>query len=229
MRPEQFQEALQRTLADRKLTRSERQALQEALASSAPTVEQLAVLRARMFAVATAQATDPVAKELIAWCEELNKLLLPAAAPQARVAEAWFSPGLGCVNRIMQLVAGARSTLDVCVFTITDDRIARALLEAHARRVKVRLLSDNEKSEDLGSDIPRLAQAGIPVVIDRTEKHMHHKFAVFDQRLVLTGSYNWTRAAADENEENLVVSDEPRLVSAFVAEFERLWRALGGK
>jgi phosphatidylserine/phosphatidylglycerophosphate/cardiolipin synthase-like enzyme len=55
---------------------------------------------------------------------------------------------------------------------------------------------------------------------------MHHKFALFDQRLLLTGSYNWTRAAAAENEENLIVSDEPKLIAAFTAEFEKLWRLL---
>jgi mitochondrial cardiolipin hydrolase len=226
MQPAEFDAALHSTLADRKLTRSERQALQAAIAASAPSPEHLAVLRSRVFALATAQASDAQARELLAWCEDVLKLLLPATAPANRVAEAHFSPGLACVNRITQLIAATRKSLDVCVFTVTDDRIARAMLEAHARGVKVRLLSDNEKSQDLGSDILRLAQAGIQVVIDRTPKHMHHKFALFDQRLLLTGSYNWTRAAADENEENLIVSDDPKLIAPFTAEFEKLWRML---
>jgi phosphatidylserine/phosphatidylglycerophosphate/cardiolipin synthase-like enzyme len=55
---------------------------------------------------------------------------------------------------------------------------------------------------------------------------MHHKFAVFDGSLALTGSYNWTRGAARDNEENLVISDAPRFVEAFQGEFERLWRQL---
>lgn len=226
MQPAEFDAALQRTLDDRKLTRSERQALQAALAASSPSPEQLAVLRSRVFALATAQAGEVPARELITWCEELVKLLLPAVASGNRVAEAHFSPGLACVNRITQLITATKLSLDVCVFTVTDDRIARAMLDAHARGVQVRLLSDDEKSEDLGSDIPRLAQAGIRVVIDRTPKHMHHKYALFDRRLLLTGSYNWTRAAADENEENLIVSDDSKLVAAFTAEFEKLWRML---
>ena len=52
---------------------------------------------------------------------------------------------------------------------------------------------------------------------------MHHKFAVFDGRTAVTGSYNWTRSAARVNQENLVVSDDPRLVKPLVEEFERLW------
>lgn len=225
MRLDELGDALLRTLDDRKLTRSEKQALQSALTASGPTADQLAVLRARVFAAASAQAGDTTTRDLLAWCEDVTKLLLPPAAQQ-QTAEAWFSPGPGCVNRVIQLVVGARSTVDVCVFTITDDRVARALLEAQGRRVRVRVVSDDEKAEDLGSDIARLAQAGIPVAIDRSPTHMHHKFALFDRRLVLTGSYNWTRSAADENHENLVVSDDPRLLRAFAAEFDRLWQAL---
>ncbi|MEZ5966167.1 MAG: phospholipase D-like domain-containing protein [Planctomycetota bacterium] len=225
MRLDELGDDLLRTLDDHRLTRSEKQALQAALAAKEPTAEDLAVLRARVFAAASARAGDAATRDLLAWCEDVTKLLLPPA-PQRQVAEAWFGPGPGCVNRVIQLIDGARHTIDVCVFTITDDRIARVLLEAHARRVRVRVLTDDEKAGDLGSDIPRLSQAGIPVAIDRSPKHMHHKFALFDRRLVLTGSYNWTRAAADENEENFVVSGEPRLLQAFAGEFERLWLAL---
>ena len=56
---------------------------------------------------------------------------------------------------------------------------------------------------------------------------MHHKFAVADSNQVLTGSYNWTRSAARENEENIVVTNAPELVSAFTRQFEQLWKSLG--
>jgi len=94
---------------------------------------------------------------------------------------------------------------------------------AHERGVKLRILSDNDKANDFGSDIDRLARAGVAVRIDRTPVHMHHKFGIFDGRLLLTGSYNWTRSAHDENAENNVLTDDPTLVKAFTVEFERLW------
>jgi phosphatidylserine/phosphatidylglycerophosphate/cardiolipin synthase-like enzyme len=114
----------------------------------------------------------------------------------------------------------------VCVFTITDDRITRALLEAHERGVRVRVVSDGDKAMDPGSDIHRLRQAGVAVRVDRAEAHMHHKFAVFDRMRLLTGSYNWTRSAAAENQENVLVSDDPRLVVPFCRAFDDLWTAL---
>ncbi len=52
---------------------------------------------------------------------------------------------------------------------------------------------------------------------------MHHKFALFDERLLATGSYNWTRSAADKNQENLLVTGDPRLVTPYAELFERLW------
>jgi phosphatidylserine/phosphatidylglycerophosphate/cardiolipin synthase-like enzyme len=48
---------------------------------------------------------------------------------------------------------------------------------------------------------------------------MHHKFAIADQDLLLTGSYNWTRSAATENDENIVVTNNPRLVRSFAGKF----------
>ncbi|AKT36872.1 phospholipase D-like domain-containing protein [Chondromyces crocatus] len=143
------------------------------------------------------------------------------------VAEVAFSPGEGCLEMIRTQIQQARRSMDLCVFTVTDDRLAEAILEAHRRGVRVRLITDNDKSMDAGSDVDRLSRAGVPVRMDRTEFHMHHKFAVFDGRLLLTGSYNWTRSAARYNEENLIATGESRLVEPFVREFESLWRRFG--
>lgn len=140
--------------------------------------------------------------------------------------EAHFSPGDECLNAIRAQLDRARATVDVCVFTITDDRIAEALLAAHRRGVHVRVVTDNDKALDEGSDVRRLERAGIEVREDRTEFHMHHKFAVFDSKVLLTGSYNWTRGAARYNEENLIVTDDARLVGPFTREFQALWSRL---
>jgi phosphatidylserine/phosphatidylglycerophosphate/cardiolipin synthase-like enzyme len=148
----------------------------------------------------------------------------PTAAPTAtHEARVFFSPGEACLDAIVRALGEARRSADACVFTITDDRIAQALAEAHRRGVKVRIITDNDKARDEGSDADALAGLGIPVRKDETEAHMHHKFAVLDGARLLTGSYNWTRSAARNNQENLVLTDDPRLVEAFAREFERLW------
>src|SRR5687768_14672455 len=122
------------------------------------------------------------------------------------VNHAFFSPGDACLNAILSAIAAAGSSLQICVFTISDDRIAQAILRAHRRGIQVRILTDNEKLFDQGSDIRQLAAAGIPVRVDETPNHMHHKFALLDNQTLLTGSYNWTRSAARYNHENLIVT-----------------------
>jgi hypothetical protein len=157
--------------------------------------------------------------------ESLGKTPRPGDA-RSGVAEVHWSPGDACYEAILRELERADRTIDVCVFTITDDRLARALLEVHRRGVRLRVLTDNDKAEDEGSDVARLERAGVPVRVDRTEYHMHHKFAVFDGRRAITGSYNWTRGAARNNEEHIVVTDDPRLVKELGRGFETLWERL---
>ena len=201
-------------------------------------------------AEARAASSEKRARELTTKLAELERRPAPAVVPQPepppresmagaaprelgreRVRsttqmEVHFSPGDECLQAIRRLFGQAERTVDVCVFTITDDRIASAIMDAHRRGVRIRIITDNDKAYDEGSDVRRLEGAGMEVREDRTECHMHHKFAIFDGRTVLTGSYNWTRGAARNNEENLVVSNDFRMVGPFEREFNALWGRL---
>jgi cardiolipin hydrolase len=137
--------------------------------------------------------------------------------------QVYFSPGEDCVNHIIDLINEAYTQLDICVFTISDDRISRAIVEAMKNGVEIRIISDNFKVEDTGSDIEDLSRVGIPVKLDTTDNHMHHKFMIVDNKIVLTGSYNWTRSAALYNQENILSMDDEEVVSKFSNEFEKLW------
>jgi len=88
------------------------------------------------------------------------------------------------------------------------------------------VVSDDLKSEDLGSDLEYMKKLGIDCLYDRTDAHMHHKFAIADGHSLLSGSYNWTRSAATENDENILVTNDPKLVQSFLKEFNKLWKAL---
>ena len=225
MEQKELDELFTRTLADGKLSRGERQALGQIFESVPLADPSRAVARARAFETIRGTLLEPRAKELIDWLEDVVGVLASdasaSAAPSA--AEVHFSPGEGCVRRIIGLMDAARRSADLCVFTITDDRISRSIQAAHRRGVKVRIVTDNEKAYDPGSDTLELGRVGIPVAVDDSPFHMHHKFAVVDGRILLTGSYNWTRGAADNNQENLIVTDDPRFVKPYVEEFERLW------
>ena len=144
----------------------------------------------------------------------------------SKVSEWAFSPGPDCKNLILRELNKATKTLDLCVFTISDDEITKAILAAHRKGVCTRVLTDNDKSFDAGSDIQQLADEGIEVRVDQTENHMHHKFMIRDKKAVLTGSYNWTRSAERFNQENVLLLFEAPVVQQYGIEFNRLWREL---
>jgi mitochondrial cardiolipin hydrolase len=227
MDPSEIDAILIATLADRQLTPTERRALQAVLDDRRASEAVLALFRSRAFALARDSVRDVRARQVISWLEETIQALLPTRrVPESSRMEAHFSPGDAPLRAIVSLIEEARGSIDVCVFTVTDDRLSRVLVDAHQRGIRVRVVSDNEKALDAGSDMGRLRGAGIPVRLDRDEAHMHHKFAVFDRLRLLTGSYNWTRSAAEVNQENVLVSDDPRLVQPFCRAFDDLWAAL---
>jgi len=227
MTPKELEVALVQTLEDRRISGAEKRALVELLREGNLNEQQRALMRHQAFELARGELADPKARDVLDWLEEVNKLLqAPAEVSRTGRVEAYFSPGNECAYRIIDLLTAAERTADICVFTIADDRLSSAILNAHKRRVRVRILTDNDKAFDTGSDIEQFRRAGIPVRADCGPDHMHHKFAVFDSRILLTGSFNWTRSASEVNQENIIVSSDERLVAPFIKEFEALWGKL---
>lgn len=218
---------LQQALADQHLSDAERLAFTDALRQAQPPEDGLRRLRNLAFDMARERLTADDPPQVLRWLQAVMRALDAARASDGGApTRACFSPGEACLRTIVSHLAQSRSSADLCVFTLSDDRIAREVLAAHRRGVAVRLLTDNSKEFDVGSDVAALRAGGIPVVVDRTDAHMHHKFAIFDCVWLLNGSYNWTRSACYHNEENLVVSNEPALVRQFQGVFDRLWSKL---
>ena len=215
-------EFLNTSFEDGYLSKSERKALKEVIADKSPDKRELAWLRSQIFDIAKEKASGIENIKILNWLEEANKLILPKLGNDT-FSKAYFSPGDECVNAILEQIGGAISKIDICVFTISDDRIRDKLLYKHKLGTKIRIISDNDKVYDLGSDVQTLSREGINIKIDNSPNHMHNKFAIFDDKIVLTGSYNWTRSAALYNQENLIVTNDNKLVSEFIEEFERLW------
>lgn len=213
---------LKKTLEDFTFSRSEKQDLRTFLTDQ--SVDTGDLLQIRKMAFELAQETCDHAA--VHWLNGIMKVLTTELeqASSAAQPEVLFSPRDDCPARIQSLIRDAEKSLAICVFTITDDVITDEIVRAHGRGIKVRVISDNEKAEDRGSDIFRLIDSGIPVALDR-DGHMHHKFAIFDSVTSLTGSYNWTRSAARFNHENILLSQEPAIARALMIEFEDLWQA----
>lgn len=162
MTPDEFGKALEQTLQDYRLSRSEKRAISELITDVGDDDQKLALFRNQVFEKAREAAPpDPQTRAVIDWLEDIMKVLQPMT-PQSTTAEdraeAHFSPDANALERVQSFLRQAKQSLDICVFTITDDRLTLAILDAHRKGVKVRIITDDEKSEDLGSDIADLCE-----------------------------------------------------------------------
>ena len=227
MQKEQIDDLLKSTLDDFRVSRGEKRILEGIVREHGDSEQQLGFLRHRAFAVARESIVGSEGIPTMEWLEDAIKVFQSREEPDQNSSQVYFSPGDDCPQIIVNQLERASSSIDICVFTITDNRIADAIRDAFVRGIAVRVISDNDKSLDPGSDIQRLKGLGVPIRIDQTEHHMHHKYAVFDQKTTLTGSYNWTRSADKHNDENFLITSEPTINRAYLGHFERLWNALG--
>lgn len=215
---------LEASIGDEHFSGSERKSVRSLVAKYQPNSHELGVLRSKVFDMANKRITAENYSFIMQWVEEASKALVVNSKEVAD--EVYFSPGKACRATILHQIGLAKHSLDICVFTISDDFIADALVQAFRRKLKIRIITDNDKAADKGSDIRRFHEEGLAVKVDDTRHHMHHKFMVVDEKIALTGSYNWTRSAAKFNHENLLLTRDQSVVKAFMKEFQDLWKEM---
>ena len=141
-------------------------------------------------------------------------------------AEAYFSPGGGIQAQIIRRVHEARSTIDIAMYSFTSTSLAEALADAHQRGVKIRVIRDASQSHNKYDENAFLRTHGIEIRMmkGKTRGIFHDKFAIFDDKLLETGSFNWTANGEKYNHENVIFFTDPELIRAFRQEFEKLWK-----
>lgn len=142
------------------------------------------------------------------------------SAPSAPIS-VYFAPSPEPEKAIIQTLRSAQQSVHAALYQLTDPEIADVLLEIATRGIELKVLLDDEPSK--GSKGCLLMSAGVAVKHYADSGIMHHKFAVVDGALVITGSYNWTTSAQTRNEENLLVIHSPELAQSFEGEFQKLW------
>ena len=119
--------------------------------------------------------------------------------------EVYFSPRDGATEAIVREIGQARSEIRVQAYSFTSARIAEALLKAHTRGIKVEVILDKSQRTQKYSSSTFLANARIPTYIDAEHAIAHNKIIIIDRSVVITGSFNFTKAAEENNAENLLV------------------------
>ncbi len=162
-------------------------------------------------------------EQLIGWLQACFRIIDNYSF---RFNNVYFSPGTEIKATILNLLQEADSTVDLCVFTISDLELSKEILACHQQNVKVRIITDDVKINDLGSEIFHLEQNGIEIKIDHSHYHMHNKFGIIDNRIAITGSFNWTYTATKHNQENMLATSNYDIVKQYQSEFNRLWNEM---
>lgn len=137
--------------------------------------------------------------------------------------EVYFSLSDNPQKAIIKNINQAEAFINIAMYVFTDKEIALSLVKARERGVKVRLYLDKDQVDYQYSQSRFLVQKGIKTRISSNNYIMHNKFAIIDNRILLTGSYNWTFSANNRNDENLMVIDDPEIIEIFQNQFVNLW------
>jgi phosphatidylserine/phosphatidylglycerophosphate/cardiolipin synthase-like enzyme len=137
----------------------------------------------------------------------------------AQQVRACFAPehhgGTTCTDQIVTAIASAHKLILVQAYGFTSAPIAKALADARKRGIDVRVILDKSNLKEGYSSAAFLQHMGIAALIDSDHAIAHNKVMVIDAREVITGSFNFTKAAQQKNAENVVFIDDPATATAY--------------
>jgi phosphatidylserine/phosphatidylglycerophosphate/cardiolipin synthase-like enzyme len=140
---------------------------------------------------------------------------LPQEKPLTCNWEVYFSPHGGATEAIIRELNKARSTVLVQAYSFTSAPIAKALVNAYKRGVKVQVILDKNRRTQKYSSATFLYNHGIPVKVDAQHAIAHNKVMIIDGETVITGSFNFTKAAKENNAEKLLVIHGKKLAERY--------------
>ena len=142
----------------------------------------------------------------------------PSPLPQWQVC---FTPSEQCADELILRIDNAKSSIRVQAYSFTAREIADALIRARMRGVDVVVILDKSQRRERYSMIDEMKGGGILVYIDDCCAIAHNKVMIIDERIVVTGSYNFTKSAEVRNAENMLIIDDRALAARYLDNWQR--------
>ncbi|MBN1451284.1 MAG: DUF1669 domain-containing protein [Anaerolineales bacterium] len=138
--------------------------------------------------------------------------------------EVFFSPDDGVANRILEILNEAQESIYFMAFSFTTDEFGEAIrAQAENGLTVAGVMEDEQVKSNVGTEYDPFKQAGLDVFIDGNDGQMHHKTMIIDGKIVITGSYNFSRSAETRNDENLIIFHNEQIADFFLGEFRRVY------
>ena len=129
----------------------------------------------------------------------------------------------GGLYRIIELIRNAESSVKIASFSFTREELADELLKADIKGINIAILTEARQRNVQNSQYSRLKDFGLNIRIDGNKNNMHHKFIVIDDRIVVTGSPNFSFSGFNRNDENMLIIFNEELALGFTREFDRMF------
>jgi phosphatidylserine/phosphatidylglycerophosphate/cardiolipin synthase-like enzyme len=138
--------------------------------------------------------------------------------------EIYFSPDDKAAARIVELIQDAQENIFFMAYNLTSNDIGDAIMQQAQAGVNVAGVMDKSQvTASQGTEYDAFMQAGMNVRLDGNQDGlMHHKVIIIDQKIVITGSYNFTASAEENNDENVVIIFSEEVATKFMQEFQRV-------
>jgi phosphatidylserine/phosphatidylglycerophosphate/cardiolipin synthase-like enzyme len=136
--------------------------------------------------------------------------------------ENYFSPEDGVAKEILEEIEAAEETIDFMAFSYTSSDVADAMVWRARKGVRVRGLFESRNANSRYSKDEFLQKNGATIYLDTNPATMHHKVIIIDDETVITGSYNFSNAAEQKNDENVLIIHSEAIAQRYTEEFESL-------
>lgn len=131
-------------------------------------------------------------------------------------SEICFSPRGGCTEAIVSRINNAKSEIMIQAYSFTSKEIAAAIVKAHKNKIHVEIILDKSNRSAKYSAGDFTAHAGIPTYIDAKHAIAHNKIIIIDKETIITGSFNFTKAAEEKNAENVLILKNKELAKVYI-------------
>ncbi len=138
--------------------------------------------------------------------------------------EVYFSPDDGVAARIMKLLRGAETSIYFMAYSLTADDFGDIIRQKAKDGLRVfGVMDESQVQSNQGGEFAPFIELGLKVYKDGNPGQMHHKVIIIDEKIVITGSYNFSASAERKNDENVVIFFDETIAAQYLAEFERVY------
>ena len=134
-----------------------------------------------------------------------------------------FSPEDGAVSYLVAMLNDAQVSIRFLAFSFTDYPMAQAMVARAQNGVDVQGVFETFGSNSPRSELKTLWCAGLPVRQDGNDSFLHDKVIIIDNSIVVTGSLNFSSSADEDNEENVIIIDNPGIAALYLEEYQKNW------